>query len=148
DNNYTKNYSDEILPEFSDYKHLPSNIKINGVSEASISTLSVDSNTQSTSNTISSQQAPSEIYEKLDFCRQKAIVTNTEKSTRNWVTKFEEFRKNYNYIMPLDKITNSELKSSLFCMQQHFHIKNNKSMELLQQMEIVYSIQLLLFCME
>ncbi|CAJ0838967.1 7036_t:CDS:2, partial [Entrophospora sp. SA101] len=55
-------------------------------SEASISTLSVDSNTQSTSNTISSQQAPSEIYEKLDFCRQKAIVTNTEKSTRNWDT--------------------------------------------------------------
>nr|CAG8592716.1 13536_t:CDS:2 [Entrophospora candida] len=64
----------------------------------------LDSIPQSISNTISSQQAPSEIYEKLDFYRQKAIVANTEKSTRNWVTKFEEFRKNYNYIMPLIRL--------------------------------------------
>ena len=28
DNDYTKNYSDKILPEFTIYKHLPSNIKI------------------------------------------------------------------------------------------------------------------------
>ncbi|CAH1760841.1 4820_t:CDS:2 [Entrophospora sp. SA101] len=44
------------------------------VSEASISTLPVDSIPQSISNTISSQQAPSEIYEQLNFYRQKAIV--------------------------------------------------------------------------
>ncbi|CAH1765964.1 1176_t:CDS:2, partial [Entrophospora sp. SA101] len=37
----------------------------------------------------------------VDFIPQ-TIVANTEKSTRNWISKFEEFRKNYNYIMPLD----------------------------------------------
>ncbi|CAH1760285.1 11169_t:CDS:1, partial [Entrophospora sp. SA101] len=67
------------------------------------SALPVVSISQSISNTISSQQAPSEIYEKLNFCRQKAIVANTEKST--WrVTKFEEFRKNYNYICHLIRL--------------------------------------------
>nr|CAG8552621.1 14673_t:CDS:2 [Entrophospora candida] len=66
------------------------------LSEASIYTLPVDYISQSISNNISSQQAPSGIYEKLNFYRQKTIVANTEKSIRNWATKFE------------DKVTNSE----------------------------------------
>ncbi|CAJ0842640.1 10092_t:CDS:2 [Entrophospora sp. SA101] len=41
----------------------------------------LDSISQSISNTIPSQQTPSEIYEKLNFYCQKAIVANTEKST-------------------------------------------------------------------
>ena len=76
------------------------------VSKASISTLPVDS--------ISLQES-SEIYKKLDFYRQKAMVPNTEKSTRNWIAKFEEFCKNYNYIVPLDKITDSELIEQQVC---------------------------------
>ena len=61
--------------------------------EASTSTLPVDS--------ISLQQESSEIYKKLNFYRQKAMVPNTEKSTRNWIAKFEEFHKNYNHLIRL-----------------------------------------------
>ena len=43
------------------------------------------------------------------------MVPNTEKSTRNWIAKFEEFRKNYNYVIPLDKITDSELIEQQVC---------------------------------
>jgi len=75
--------------------------------EDSTSTLPVDS--------ISLQQESSEIYKKLNFYRQKAMVPNTEKSTRNWIAKFEEFRKNYNYVIPLDKITDSELIEQQVC---------------------------------
>nr|CAG8629548.1 7861_t:CDS:2 [Entrophospora candida] len=61
--------------------------KLPDTPQASISTLPVDSTPQSIPNTISSQQAPSEIYEKLNFHHQKAIVANTKKSTQNWVIK-------------------------------------------------------------
>ncbi|CAJ0915322.1 12031_t:CDS:2, partial [Entrophospora sp. SA101] len=55
------------------------------------SALPVVSISQSISNTISSQQAPSEIYEKLNFCRQKAIVANTEKSTWRVIKAYKVF---------------------------------------------------------
>ena len=57
----------------------------------------------------------SEIQEKLDFYRQKAMVPNTERSTRNWVGKFEEFRKNCNYTTPLEEITDSKLIEQQVC---------------------------------
>jgi hypothetical protein len=66
----------------------------------------VDPIPQNTSNLTSS------LKEKLDFYRQKAKVPNTEKSTRNWIIKFEEFRKEYNYITPLEQITDSKLIES------------------------------------
>jgi transaldolase len=55
------------------------------------------------------------LKEKLDFYRQKAKVPNTEKSTRNWIIKFEEFRKEYNYITPLEQITDSKLIEKQVC---------------------------------
>nr|CAG8581616.1 8059_t:CDS:2 [Entrophospora candida] len=59
----------------------------------------------------------------------QTIVANTEKSTRNWVTKFEEFRKNYNYIIPVDKITNSELIEQQVCEYIAQMTKKNNSGE-------------------
>ena len=44
-----------------------------------------------------SEERPNNLQEKLDFYRDKAKVANTEKSTRNWISQFEEFHKKYNY---------------------------------------------------
>ena len=41
-----------------------------------------------TSNIVSSSQMSSKIQEKLNFYRQKAVVFNTEKSTRIWMKNF------------------------------------------------------------
>lgn len=69
---------------------------------------------QDTLNPSSSPQI-SEIQEKLNFYRQKAMVPNTERSTRNWVAKFEEFRKSCNYTTSFEEITDSKLIEQQVC---------------------------------
>ena len=44
---------------------------------------------------IPSEKEPNDLQEKLNFYQKKAKVANTERSTKNWVTQFEEFRKPY-----------------------------------------------------
>src|SRR5205814_642459 len=69
----------------------------------------VDSIPQNISNPVSSLQ------EKLDFYRQKAKVPNTEKATQNWITQFENFRREHNYIIPLEQTTDSRLVEKQIC---------------------------------
>ena len=57
----------------------------------------------------------SEIEQKLDFYRKKAAVYNTEKSTQNWIKKFEEFRIQYNYVTPLESIKDPHLIEQQLC---------------------------------
>ena len=57
----------------------------------------------------------SKIQEKLNFYRQKAVVFNTEKSTRIWINQFEEFRKNHNYTTPLEEIIDIKLIEQQVC---------------------------------
>ncbi|CAG8584052.1 16796_t:CDS:1, partial [Funneliformis mosseae] len=47
--------------------------------------------------------------EKASYCREKAKVKNTEKSTKNWMTKFEEFRANTGYLVSLIDLNNNIL---------------------------------------
>ena len=58
---------------------------------------------------------PNDLQEKLNFYRKKAKVANTERSTKNWITQFEEFRKKYNYIEWLEDITDSKLIEKQVC---------------------------------
>ena len=51
----------------------------------------------------------SKIQEKLNFYHQKAVVFNTEKSTKIWINQFEEFYKNHNYTIPLEEIIDTKL---------------------------------------
>ena len=83
----------------------------------------VDPIPQNTSNPTSS------LKEKLDFYRQKAKVPNTEKSTRNWIIQFEEFRKEYKYIIPLEQITDSKLIEKQVCEYIAQMSKKNNSGE-------------------
>ena len=69
---------------------------------------------QDTLNPSSSSQI-SEIQEKLNFYRQKAMVPNTERSTRNWIAKFEEFCKSCNYTTSFEEIIDSKLIEQQVC---------------------------------
>ncbi|CAG8516200.1 13243_t:CDS:2 [Racocetra persica] len=67
-------------------------------------------------NTILNTDTPrSEIEQKLDFYRKKVSVYNTEKSTQNWVKKFEEFQHKYNYVTPLESIEGPHLIEQQIC---------------------------------
>jgi hypothetical protein len=46
---------------------------------------------------------------KASYYREKAKVRNTEKSTKNWITKFEEFRVCANYSVPLSELDDVSL---------------------------------------
>ncbi|CAB4488755.1 unnamed protein product [Rhizophagus irregularis] len=46
---------------------------------------------------------------KASYYREKAKVRNTEKSTKNWITKFEEFRVYANYSVPLSELDDVSL---------------------------------------
>ena len=84
---------------------------------ASTLTKTVDSIPQNTSNPVSSLQ------EKLDFYRQKAKVQNTKKATQNWITQFEKFRREHNYIIPLKQTTDSRLIEKQICEYIHKCLK-------------------------
>ncbi len=78
---------------------------------------------QNTSNPVSSLQ------EKLDFYHQKAKVQNTEKATQNWITQFEKFRREHNYIIPLEQTTDSRLVEKQICEYIAQMSKKNNSGE-------------------
>ena len=44
---------------------------------------------------------------KASYYREKAKVKNTEKSTKNWITKFEEFRTCVGYSISLTDLNNA-----------------------------------------
>src|SRR6266498_3902353 len=90
---------------------------------ASTLTKTVNSIPQNTSNPVSSLQ------EKLDFYRQKAKVQNTEKATQNWITQFEKFRREHNYIIPLEQTTDSRLVEKQICEYIAQMSKKNNSGE-------------------
>ena len=46
---------------------------------------------------------------KASYYREKAKVKNTEKSTKSWITKFEEFRVRANYSVPLNELNDVSL---------------------------------------
>ena len=81
--------------------------------EITASTLSQDKMVNSIPQNTSSQILS--LQEKLNFYHQKAKVPNTEKSTQNWITQFEEFRKEYNYVIPLEQITDPKLVEKQIC---------------------------------
>ena len=64
---------------------------------------------------ISSEEVPNDLQEKLNFYRNKAKVPNTERSTKNWVIRFEEFRKKYNYNEQLEEITDFKIIEKQVC---------------------------------
>ena len=44
--------------------------------------------------------------DKASYYREKAKVKNTEKSTKNWIMKFEEFRSQSGYLISLIELDN------------------------------------------
>jgi hypothetical protein len=44
--------------------------------------------------------------DKASYYREKAKVKNTEKSTKNWIMKFEEFRSQSGYLISLTELDN------------------------------------------
>ncbi|CAG8803362.1 5891_t:CDS:1, partial [Racocetra persica] len=59
------------------------------------------------SNIITSQK--SVLNKKLKFYKKKATVLNMERATKNWMDKFEEFRRNYNYVTLINSIADPRL---------------------------------------
>ncbi|CAG8806189.1 28485_t:CDS:2, partial [Racocetra persica] len=78
--------------------------------------ISKNTSEESTSlNTNTNMMPRSELEQKLDFYRKKAVVYNMEKSTQNWMRKFEEFRTKYNYVTPLELIEDLYLIEQQIC---------------------------------
>ncbi|RHZ81330.1 hypothetical protein Glove_121g39 [Diversispora epigaea] len=45
------------------------------------------------------------VKQKVDYFREKSKVLNTERSTKNWIKKFNDFQKDYGYLIPLSKLS-------------------------------------------
>ena len=69
---------------------------------------------------IPSEEVPNDLQEKLNFYRKKAKVTNTERSTKNWITQFEEFRKKYNYNEQLEDTQFLAIQQIILILHQNF----------------------------
>ena len=50
-----------------------------------------------------------DVQAKASYYREKSKVKNTEKSTKSWITKFEEFCIRANYSVPLNKLDDVSL---------------------------------------
>ncbi|RHZ68681.1 hypothetical protein Glove_294g31 [Diversispora epigaea] len=46
-----------------------------------------------------------DVKQKVNYFREKSKVLNTERSTKNWIKKFNDFRKNYGYLIPLSELS-------------------------------------------
>ncbi|RHZ87868.1 hypothetical protein Glove_29g82 [Diversispora epigaea] len=46
-----------------------------------------------------------DVKQKVDYFREKSKVLNTERSTKNWIKKFNDFRKAYGYLIPLSELS-------------------------------------------
>ncbi|CAG8828501.1 30111_t:CDS:1, partial [Racocetra persica] len=57
----------------------------------------------------------SKLDKKLNFYRKKAAVPNTEKSTQNWIKKFDKFHQRHNYTTPIESIKDPHLIEKQIC---------------------------------
>ncbi|RHZ84652.1 hypothetical protein Glove_78g62 [Diversispora epigaea] len=46
-----------------------------------------------------------DVKQKVNYFHEKSKVLNTERSAKNWIKKFNDFRKDYGYLIPLSELS-------------------------------------------